>query len=177
MSKSQREASTHEPPAGEEVSYFMNSLVPSFLRIYTQERVIRLDTFSKTIAPGVRLGWFTCSPLFAERLERIGEMSTHNPCGLSQALVMALPTQWTFAGCVACARSTSSGVTFSWTVLRGNSSFFQPRATQCCYVRTRTGAVVGSRWMRRGLCDRCRRSCPVVRHVRLGDDVLWGRPK
>lgn len=25
----------------------MNSLVPSFLRIYTQERVIRLDTFSK----------------------------------------------------------------------------------------------------------------------------------
>ena len=52
----------------------------------------------KTIAPGVRLGWFTCSPLFAERLERFGEMSTQNPCGLSQALVMALLTQWTLDG-------------------------------------------------------------------------------
>ena len=46
----------------------------------------------------VRLGWFTCSLLFEEQLERIGEMSTQNPCGLSLALVMALPTQWTFDG-------------------------------------------------------------------------------
>ena len=46
----------------------------------------------------VRLGWFTCTLLFAERLERIGEMSTQNPCGLSQALVIALLTQWTFDG-------------------------------------------------------------------------------
>ena len=46
----------------------------------------------------MRLGWFTCSPLFAERLERIGETSTQNPCGLGQTLVMALLTQWTFDG-------------------------------------------------------------------------------
>ncbi|KAI9453469.1 PLP-dependent transferase [Lactarius psammicola] len=96
--KSQRKAAEREPPAGEEVSRFIDSLVPSFLRVDTQGRVIRIDTFSKTIAPGVRLGWFTCSPLFAERLERIGETSTQNPCGLGQALVMALLTQWTFDG-------------------------------------------------------------------------------
>jgi aromatic amino acid aminotransferase I len=36
--------------------------------------------------------------LFAERLERIGETSTQNPCGLGQTLVMALLTQWTFDG-------------------------------------------------------------------------------
>ncbi|KAH9174516.1 PLP-dependent transferase [Lactarius sanguifluus] len=89
--KSQRKAE-REPPAGEEVSRFIDSLVPSFLRVDTQGRVIRIDTFSKTIAPGARLGWFTCSPLFAERLERIGETSAHNPCGLGQALV------WTFDG-------------------------------------------------------------------------------
>ncbi|KAH9023085.1 PLP-dependent transferase [Lactarius pseudohatsudake] len=95
--KSQRKAE-REPPVGEEVSRFIDSLVPSFLRVDTQGRVIRIDTFSKTIAPGARLGWFTCSPLFAERLERIGETSAHNPCGLGQALVVALLTQWTFDG-------------------------------------------------------------------------------
>ncbi|KAH9009850.1 pyridoxal phosphate-dependent transferase [Lactarius deliciosus] len=95
--KSQRTAE-REPPAGEEVQRFIDSLEPSFLRVDTQGRVIRMDTFSKTIAPGVRLGWFTCSPLFAERLERIGETSAQNPCGLGQALVVALLTQWTFDG-------------------------------------------------------------------------------
>ncbi|KAH9046759.1 pyridoxal phosphate-dependent transferase [Lactarius hengduanensis] len=97
--KSQRKAE-REPPAGEEVERFVDSLEPSFLRVDTQGRVIRMDTFSKTIAPGVRLGWFTCSPLFAERLERIGETSAQNPCGLGQALVVALLTQWTFDGYV-----------------------------------------------------------------------------
>lgn len=53
-------------------------------RVDTQGRVIRLDTFSKTIAPGVRLGWFTCNPMFAERLERQGEVSTQAPCGVGQ---------------------------------------------------------------------------------------------
>ncbi|KAH8989735.1 PLP-dependent transferase [Lactarius akahatsu] len=95
--KSQRKAE-RESPAGEEVSRFIDSLVPSFLRVDTQGRVIRMDTFSKTIAPGVRLGWFTCNPLFVERLERIGETSAQNPCGLGQALVVALLTQWTFDG-------------------------------------------------------------------------------
>ncbi|KAH9012428.1 PLP-dependent transferase [Lactarius pseudohatsudake] len=95
--KSQRKAE-REPPAGEEVERFIDSLEPSFLRVDTQGRVIRMDTFSKTIAPGVRLGWFTCSPLFAERLERIGETSAQSPCGLGQALVAALLTQWTFDG-------------------------------------------------------------------------------
>ena len=46
----------------------------------------------------MRLGWFTCSPLFAERLERIGETSTQAPCGLGQALAVALLSQWTFNG-------------------------------------------------------------------------------
>ena len=48
----------------------------------------------------MRLGWFTCSPLFAERLERIGETSTQSPCGLGQVLFMALVSQWTFDGYV-----------------------------------------------------------------------------
>ncbi|KAI0265959.1 PLP-dependent transferase [Gloeopeniophorella convolvens] len=90
-------ATEAEDPDG---ARFLASLVPSFLRVDTQGRVIRIETFSKTIAPGVRLGWFTCAPLFAERLERLGETSAQNPCGLGQALVVALLAEWTLPGYV-----------------------------------------------------------------------------
>lgn len=49
---------------------FIDSLVPSYLSVDTDGRVIRLDTFSKTIAPGCRLGWITAQPRFIERLVR-----------------------------------------------------------------------------------------------------------
>lgn len=49
---------------------FLDSLVPSYLNIDTEGRVIRLDTFSKTTAPGCRLGWITAQPTFIERYER-----------------------------------------------------------------------------------------------------------
>jgi hypothetical protein len=52
--KSQREAGEREPPAGEEVSHFINNLVPSFLKIDRQGRVIRLDTFSKVCPSSLR---------------------------------------------------------------------------------------------------------------------------
>ncbi|KAF8494205.1 PLP-dependent transferase [Russula emetica] len=83
----------------EDVPYFFlrvraKKSYSTFLRIDTQGRVIRMDTFSKEML----LGWFTCSPLFAERLERMGEISTQAPCGLGQALVLALLSQWTFDG-------------------------------------------------------------------------------
>ena len=42
------------------------SLVPSFLKFDREGRVIRLDSFSKCIAPGSRLGWVTCNAVFAE---------------------------------------------------------------------------------------------------------------
>ncbi|KAF8574795.1 PLP-dependent transferase [Ramaria rubella] len=93
------------PKTGEdEETRYINSLVPSYLShidpggsIDYQGRVIRMDTFSKTIAPGARLGWFTCNPLFAERLEREGETSTQAPCGFSQSLITTLvSTHWGF---------------------------------------------------------------------------------
>lgn len=77
---------------------FIASLAPSFLKIDTQGRVIRLDTFSKTIAPGSRLGFFTCNPLFAERLERQGETTTQAPCGFGQSLVTRLFETWGYEG-------------------------------------------------------------------------------
>lgn len=49
---------------------FIDSLVPSYLSVDTEGRVIRLDTFSKTVAPGCRLGWITAQPAFIERFQR-----------------------------------------------------------------------------------------------------------
>ncbi|KAF7301640.1 Aminotran-1-2 domain-containing protein [Mycena indigotica] len=77
---------------------FIASLEPSYLKIDYQGRVIRLDTFSKTMAPGCRLGWYTCNAMFAERLERAAETSTQAPCGFSQSLVASTLIQWGEAG-------------------------------------------------------------------------------
>lgn len=84
----------------EDSAKFIASLAPSYLKFDTQGRVIRLDTFSKYIAPGSRLGWFTCNPLFAERLERQGETTTQAPCGFGQSLVAKLLQTWKYDGYV-----------------------------------------------------------------------------
>ncbi|KAG9005248.1 hypothetical protein FRB94_001666 [Tulasnella sp. JGI-2019a] len=69
---------------------WVETLSPSFLKFDYEGRVIRMDTFSKTIAPGSRIGWFTCSPMFADRLLRVGETSTQAPSGFGQSMVAEL---------------------------------------------------------------------------------------
>lgn len=73
---------------------FLTSLSPSFLRYDRQGRVIRLESFSKTIAPGLRLGYFIANPMFTERLLRASEVETQDPSGLSQAFVLSLLQSW-----------------------------------------------------------------------------------
>ncbi|KAJ7368276.1 pyridoxal phosphate-dependent transferase [Mycena albidolilacea] len=97
--KSQRARHGQAPAAGpDDEKKFIESLEPSYLKFDYQGRVIRLDTFSKTIAPGCRLGWYTCNPLFAERLERASETSTQQPCGFGQSLVTATLLEWGYEG-------------------------------------------------------------------------------
>ncbi|KAK2746003.1 hypothetical protein FQN55_005825 [Onygenales sp. PD_40] len=69
---------------------FLASLTPSYLSIDTDGRVIRLDTFSKTIAPGCRLGWLTAQPKIIERITYITDTSTQQPSGFVQAMVAGL---------------------------------------------------------------------------------------
>ncbi|PCH40915.1 PLP-dependent transferase [Wolfiporia cocos MD-104 SS10] len=77
---------------------WLSTLAPSFLKFDYQGRVIRLDTFSKYIAPGSRLGWHTCNPMFAERLERQGETSAQAPCGFGQSLITQTLLTWKYDG-------------------------------------------------------------------------------
>lgn len=83
--------STPSKPEGKSSGFeFLDSLVPSYLSIDYQGRVIRIDTFSKTVAPGCRLGWLTAQPAIVERILRLTETSTQQPSGFVQAMIAEL---------------------------------------------------------------------------------------
>ncbi|KIW01507.1 hypothetical protein, variant [Verruconis gallopava] len=69
---------------------YLDSLVPSYLSMDYEGRVVRMDTFSKTVAPGCRLGWITAQPALVERILRITETSTQQPSGFVQAMIAEL---------------------------------------------------------------------------------------
>jgi len=76
------------PPASH--AEFLKSLVPSFLSMDTDGRVMRLDSFSKVISPGSRIGWITASEQVIERYQKHADVSTQNPAGLSQLILFKL---------------------------------------------------------------------------------------
>ncbi|KAG6332903.1 hypothetical protein ID866_6190 [Astraeus odoratus] len=62
----------------------------SFLSMDYDGRVMRLDSFSKILAPGMRLGWVTCNDFFAEKLDMLTDSSSQHPHGLGQAFIAEL---------------------------------------------------------------------------------------
>ncbi|KAJ7682833.1 pyridoxal phosphate-dependent transferase, partial [Mycena polygramma] len=90
--KSHRTSQSQSPRGSglDEEAQFIASLEPSYLKFDYQGRV--------TIAPGCRLGWYTCNPMFVERLERASETSTQAPCGFGQSLVTATLLEWGYEG-------------------------------------------------------------------------------
>ncbi|KAF1959218.1 PLP-dependent transferase [Byssothecium circinans] len=78
---------------------FLESLVPSFLSMDTDGRVLRLDSFSKVIAPGSRIGWLTASQQIIETYQRHADCSTQSPSGMAQLLLFKLLDEhWGHAG-------------------------------------------------------------------------------
>lgn len=69
---------------------FLKQLVPTLLSMDVDGRVMRMDSFSKVIAPGSRCGWITASKQICERYVRHSEVSTQNPSGISQLLLYKL---------------------------------------------------------------------------------------
>lgn len=63
-------------------------------------RVLRVDSFSKIIAPGMRLGSVTCSPLFHRYLIELTDNSTQQPAGFGQLFLTELLGEegWTLNG-------------------------------------------------------------------------------
>lgn len=73
---------------------FLDALVTSFLELDVDGRVVRIDSFSKVLAPGVRLGWVTASNQIIERLLRIHEVTIQAPSGFTQSIVNGLLQRW-----------------------------------------------------------------------------------
>lgn len=88
---------TTTPPSSH--ADFLSTLVPSLLSLDTDGRVMRLDSFSKVLAPGTRVGWITAAEQVVERFVRHQEVSTQNPSGVSQlVLYKLLEDAWGHAG-------------------------------------------------------------------------------
>ncbi len=86
-----REENFAKTPTHEE---FVSELAKSFLSIDTDGRVIRLDSFSKVLAPGTRLGWFVGQSKFLERIVRLNEVTMQAPCGFGQSAVYGTLSRW-----------------------------------------------------------------------------------
>ncbi|KAF9636123.1 hypothetical protein BFW01_g7018 [Lasiodiplodia theobromae] len=69
---------------------YLTSLPPSYLSLDTSGRVLRLDSASKILAPGLRAGWLTASaPVVAKFLART-ELGAGGPSGPTQVLLYKL---------------------------------------------------------------------------------------
>ncbi|VEU22369.1 DEKNAAC103644 [Brettanomyces naardenensis] len=73
---------------------FLNSLVKSFLSMDVEGRVVRLDSCSKVLAPGTRLGWIVAQKDLLERYVRLHEVSIQTSSGFTQSLIAGLLGRW-----------------------------------------------------------------------------------
>lgn len=73
---------------------FLKSLANTFLSLDTEGRVIRMDSFSKVLAPGTRLGWLTGSKALLQKYVELHEMTIQAPAGFTQVVVASTLRRW-----------------------------------------------------------------------------------
>ncbi|SCU97839.1 LAMI_0F11672g1_1 [Lachancea mirantina] len=73
---------------------FVASMAKSFISIDTEGRVVRLDSFSKVLGPGTRLGWIVGSKQILDAYKMLHEMTIQNPSGFSQSIVAGTLNRW-----------------------------------------------------------------------------------
>ena len=69
---------------------------PSLHSLDTQSVVIHLNTFSKVLAPGLRLGWLSAAPPIIEQLALLKQRSDPHMASLNQMIVADFITDGTF---------------------------------------------------------------------------------
>lgn len=107
---------------------FLDALIPSYLSMDVSGRVFRLDSFSKIIAPGTRVGWVTGADQLVERFIRHAEVSTQNPSGISQiVLYKLLEETWGHEGFLGWLRYIRSEYTRRRNIIVGACERYLPR--------------------------------------------------
>ena len=86
----------------------LTGLGPSYLSLDVDGRVIRLDSFSKTLLPGIRLGWATASPPVAAKLAYHLHGVLLGAPPMAQVMTTALLRHWGEAGLEQHVRSVQS---------------------------------------------------------------------
>lgn len=76
------------PPSN--VEEFVSSLIPAYVSLDVDGRVMRMDSFSKVLVPGSRLGWIVASEQIVERYQRHAEVASQGPSGFSQVILWKL---------------------------------------------------------------------------------------
>ncbi|KAF7557452.1 hypothetical protein G7Z17_g655 [Cylindrodendrum hubeiense] len=69
---------------------FLSRLPPSYLSLDTSGRVLRMDSVSKILAPGIRCGWVTASSQVIGKFVSQTEAGVLSPSGPSQVMVYKL---------------------------------------------------------------------------------------
>ncbi|KAL7942336.1 pyridoxal phosphate-dependent transferase [Trichoderma barbatum] len=79
-----------DAPAPTNVEEFVSSLIPTYVSMDVDGRVMRMDSLSKVLVPGSRLGWIVASEQIVERYQRHAEVASQGPSGFSQVIVHKL---------------------------------------------------------------------------------------
>lgn len=65
-------------------AFGLEGLGKTYLSLDVDGRVVRLDSFSKFLAPGMRLGWVTAHPDMLQKICFALHASTMGPCSFTQ---------------------------------------------------------------------------------------------
>ncbi|WBW72671.1 aromatic aminotransferase [Schizosaccharomyces osmophilus] len=120
---------------------FVKNLITSFLHFDVDGRVIRMDSLSKVVAPGSRVGWVTAQPMFIERSLRYTETASQNASGISQALLQALFQTWGHDGYLAWLKN----IRFSYTERRNALLYAMEKhlpKSICSYIAPEAGMFI-----------------------------------
>lgn len=133
------------PPASMEE--FLDTLVPSLLSMDVDGRVMRMDSFSKVVVPGSRLGWVTASEQIIERYIRHSEVCNQGPSGFSQAILYKLLDEtWGHDGYIKWLMNLRLEYTKRRNVMLAACEKYLPRDI-VSWTPPAAGMFVGSRWL------------------------------
>ncbi|GMM31957.1 hypothetical protein DAMA08_047020 [Martiniozyma asiatica (nom. inval.)] len=71
---------------------------PSLLKYDTDGRVIRIDSFSKMLMPGMRVSIITCNKIFHAKFKMFNELTIHSAAASSQLILSMIFKEWEESG-------------------------------------------------------------------------------